>query len=233
MHAIDSPGSINGTFTEGNRGIGQRATQVSADWLNDIQANLLKLMAEAKIAPTKGRASDLLEAIKIIATGVGGGGAGGGGVPSARKISVAGGLLTTSGEDLSQDRTLTLAAASAAEIIAGALDSKVLTPKGLFEAMTANIAGRSVTVGPITIKVGDNLALMRQGPVYTAFAVPFPNECWGVFPVARNDTSGTNRDIWPQLVGAPGRDGFTVMIQDSSSAGDRTCDGFSYVAIGR
>lgn len=231
MHAIDTAGSINGKFSEGNPGTGQRATRVGADWLNDLQGNVLKLLSEAGIEPIKGRDADVLDAIKAIARGVGGGGSGGGGVPSARKISTAG-LITTTGEDLSQDRTLTVPSASPAEILAGQVDSKAITPKALFDAYAGVINGRSVQIGPLIFKAGSNLGLYGQRQVFTAFATPFPTACWGVVPIVRNDSGGTNRDVWAQMVGAPGKDGFTVMIQDSSSAGDRNCDGFDYVAIG-
>ncbi|MBI0530104.1 hypothetical protein [Sphingomonas sp. TX0522] len=231
MHAIDTAGSINGKFSEGNPSTGQRATRVGADWLNDLQANVLKLLSEAGIVPTKGRDVDVLEAIKAIARGVGGGSGSGGGVPSTRKITV-GGLLTTSGEDLSQDRKLTVPAASAAEVLAGSDDAKAITPKALFDAYAGALNGKSVQIGPLTFKAGSNLGLYGQRQVYTPFATPFATACWGVMPIVRNDSGGTNRDVWAQLVGAAGKDGFTVMIQDSSAAGDRNCDGFDYVAIG-
>lgn len=230
MHAIDTAGSIAGKFSEGNPAVGQRATRVGSDWLNDLQANILQLGIETGIAPTKGRAADLLDWIKAIAAGSAGGS--GGGVPPTRLVNTSG--VITGGGDLSQDRTFSVARASAAEILAGLEDGKVITPAGLFAAIGGSVSGLSIQIGPLIIKAGATVAgYQGDAAVYTAFPTPFPHACWGAFPVARNDVANRNRDIFAQLVGAPSLDGFTTYLQ--LSAGGNTVnaiDGFNWLALG-
>ena len=234
MHPIDTSGSINGRFSEGNPAIGQRATRVGADWLNDVQANLLAVLTEGAVAPTKGRADDLLDAVKAIVRNAGGGsGADAGAVPNTRRIT-GGGLLHDQGGDLTADRVFTLARASAVEIAAGAEDGKVVTPKGLYDAMTGSLADHSATIGPLTIKTGRAEGVFHEGSYYTAFPQAFAVECWTVIPVARNDPGIDNRDVWPQLVGRPAKDGFTVFLQRGGGTGiNNQLDGFEWIAIGR
>ena len=51
MHRIDTNGSVEGLFQEGNPNTGQQATQLGAAWFNDIQENLLGILAAAAIGP--------------------------------------------------------------------------------------------------------------------------------------------------------------------------------------
>lgn len=66
--------------------------------------------------------------------------------PSAREI--AGGGLVTGGGDLSVNRTLSVAKASAAEISAGTEDGKAVTPKGLFDAADPLAITYASTIAP-------------------------------------------------------------------------------------
>lgn len=63
-----------------------------------------------------------------------------GAVPSARSIGVSGGLLTGGG-NLSADRTIDLAIATAAEALAGVLNDRALTPASL-TSILASLAGK-------------------------------------------------------------------------------------------
>ncbi|WP_343528768.1 hypothetical protein [Sphingomonas sp.] len=232
MHAIDGPGSINGRFTEGNPATGQDATMVTCDWLNDFQANLLAVLSEGKVTPTKGRAADLLDAIKAVAGGIQGGG--GGAVPTTRKIGGAG-LATVDGDgDLSQDRTVTVKRATAAQIVAGEADDAGITPKGLFDALSAQVGanGSYPLFGGLILKWGTVAGLMGEGAIYTAFPVAFPNACFVAFPIGINATAGRNRDVWAQLVDR-GKAGFTTMVQWTGNRDtNSTLDGFDYIALG-
>ncbi|HEX7126428.1 MAG TPA: hypothetical protein VF406_11770 [Thermodesulfobacteriota bacterium] len=64
MHRIDGFGHVGNLFTEGDPQIGQPATRVTDDWLNDVQENLMAVLLDGGIAPTKGRAEDLRDAIR-------------------------------------------------------------------------------------------------------------------------------------------------------------------------
>lgn len=127
MHRIDGPGHIANRFTEGDPSIGQRATRVTAEWLNSLQEVIAFVIEEANIALVKGDDSQLYDAIFAIATGAAG--AGGGAVPTTRQINAAG--LATGGGDLAADRTITVPKASAAEVAAGTDDAKAITPLAL------------------------------------------------------------------------------------------------------
>ena len=56
----------NGWFGEGNSAIGQKATEVSADWLNDVQGALLSVLDSAKVEPEKGNSSVFLTALEKV-----------------------------------------------------------------------------------------------------------------------------------------------------------------------
>jgi hypothetical protein len=56
----------NGWFGEGNSAIGQKATEVSADWLNDVQGALLSVLDSAEVEPEKGNSSVFLTALEKV-----------------------------------------------------------------------------------------------------------------------------------------------------------------------
>ncbi|WP_052742277.1 hypothetical protein [Pseudomonas frederiksbergensis] len=65
MHRIDGPGAtVDNLFTEGDPVGGVPATVVTDDWLNDVQENIMAVIAAGGITPTKGRAADLLDSLK-------------------------------------------------------------------------------------------------------------------------------------------------------------------------
>lgn len=70
MHRIDGPGAtVDGKFTEGNPAAGVPATVVTAAWMTDVQENIMAVLAAGGVAPTKGRAADLVDAIQASAGG--------------------------------------------------------------------------------------------------------------------------------------------------------------------
>lgn len=72
MHRIDGPSAtVDNKFTEGSPTGGVPATVVDADWLNDIQENIVTVILNAGLSLTKGRALDLFDA--IVALNVSGG----------------------------------------------------------------------------------------------------------------------------------------------------------------
>lgn len=76
MHRIDVPSAtVDYQFTEGSPSGGVSATSVSAEWLNDLQENIAKVVEGAGLPLTKGRANDLLDSIGALTLsfmGVGG-----------------------------------------------------------------------------------------------------------------------------------------------------------------
>lgn len=69
MHRIDTDSATEeNLFTSGNAEEGTPATVVSADFLNDVQENIMAVIEEAGVTPTKGRDgdSDLLDALAIV-----------------------------------------------------------------------------------------------------------------------------------------------------------------------
>lgn len=74
MHRIDVPSATaDHQFTEGSVAGGVPATTVSAAWLNDMQEELISILAAAGIAPVKGDQDQVLQAIlALIAAQAGG-----------------------------------------------------------------------------------------------------------------------------------------------------------------
>jgi hypothetical protein len=65
MHRIDAAGFAAGNlFTDGNPSTGTPATVVDAAWLNDVQENIVGLIAAAGIALSKGDYTQLLTALR-------------------------------------------------------------------------------------------------------------------------------------------------------------------------
>jgi len=71
MHRIDSEGSINNQFSEGNPSLGVEGTKVTADFLNALQEELAYTIESAGLTLEKGNHSQLANAILTL---VGGGG---------------------------------------------------------------------------------------------------------------------------------------------------------------
>ncbi len=82
MHRIDHPTAVavrpaaeaageSGYFTSGDPITGQEATWVTQTWLNDVQENIAQVIEAAGIALAKGDGSQLMLAIRLIASQVG------------------------------------------------------------------------------------------------------------------------------------------------------------------
>jgi len=64
MHRIDGPGATaQGEWTEGNAGAGIPATEITADWMNAVQAEIIAVIEEAGAAPSKASNTQLRDAI--------------------------------------------------------------------------------------------------------------------------------------------------------------------------
>lgn len=72
MHRIDGEGAtVDNKFTEGNPSTGLIATEVTADWLNSIQEEIIRVLTEAGITPIKTNDGQLFEAIQSLIAGGG------------------------------------------------------------------------------------------------------------------------------------------------------------------
>lgn len=71
MHRIDGPGAtVDNRFTDGDPVGGVQATMVTDDWANDVQEELISILAAASITPMKGAQSQVLAAIQALLTAV-------------------------------------------------------------------------------------------------------------------------------------------------------------------
>lgn len=176
MHRIDSAGNVLSRFSEGNPQTGQRATVVSAAWLNDIQENIAYCIEQVGEALVKGDETQLYQAIVAVIAASGGGGGGGTAVDITRQVL--GGGLVTGGGALATDITLSVAKATSAEILAGIVDNKAITPAGLAAAVTKSLGLTGY------VKRADGMiemwgAATALGNSTTVITLPstFPNAC--------------------------------------------------------
>ena len=63
MHRIDSDGSVNNRFSEGNPSLGVEGTKVTADWLNDVQEAIAYVIESSGLELEKGNPALLANAI--------------------------------------------------------------------------------------------------------------------------------------------------------------------------
>lgn len=228
MHRIDTPGSVAGQFSDGNPAVGQQATQLLSAWFNDVQENLCQLIEEAGIPLVKGGSDQLTAAVLALIAGVVG--TGGGAVPTTRLVSTSG--LATGGGALAVDRTIDVAKASAAEIAAGLIDNKAITPLGLATAVAAGLAdnGYYVAPGGLILQWGQLRGSYAEGAVGVTFPTSFPNACYTTFATALNQASNINNDVWCQNV-SKSLSGATFFFNYDGS-GSNVIQGLDYLAIG-
>jgi hypothetical protein len=185
MHRIDAPGHVGNRFVDGNPGIGQQSTMVDAAFMNGIQETLAYVVEEANLALEKGDFTTLYAAIVAIATGAAG--SGGGSVPTARQVLAAG--LATGGGDLTLDRTITVPKASAAEVAAGVIDDKAVTPLALLGGQGARLlAGVGyATLFGVIIQWG-TATMSANSSANVTLPIAFPSQCvWADFAGGRLD----------------------------------------------
>lgn len=65
MHRIDGPGAtVDNRFTDGDPVGGVQATMVTDDWANDVQEELMSILAAGGVEPVKGTQDQVLKAIR-------------------------------------------------------------------------------------------------------------------------------------------------------------------------
>lgn len=228
MHRIDTPGSVDGRFNDGNPAVGQQATQLLSDWFNDIQENMCHAIEESGIVLDKGDETQLLSAILALISGVVG--TGGGAVPTTRNVNTSG--LATGGGALATDRTIDVAKASAAQIAAGLLDNCAITPLGLATAVAAGLSdnGYYTAPGGLILQWGQLRGTYAEGAVGVTYPITFPNHCFVTFATALNQASNNNNDVWCQNV-SKSLGGATFFFNYDGS-GSNVIQGLDYLAIG-
>jgi len=74
MHRIDGPGAtVDNRFTDGDPVGGVQATMVTDDWMNDVQEELISILAAGSITPVKGVQNQVLTAISALIRSIGAG----------------------------------------------------------------------------------------------------------------------------------------------------------------
>lgn len=178
MHRVDTSGSVSGRFQDGNPAVGQQATQLGSAWCNDVQENLCKVIEEAGFTLEKGNADQLLAAIIALIAGVVGDGSGA--VPTTRLVSTAG--LATGGGALASDRTITVTAASEAEVAARVRNDVAVTPAGLvgLVSVTGSAGTMILKIGTAVVQVFSAVAV-ANGTTIITLPESFPTECVGAW----------------------------------------------------
>lgn len=207
MHRIDSPGSVAGSFNDGNPAIGQQSTQLTADWFNDLQENVCYVIEQVGIGLSKGDEQQLYDAIVGLVAGVVGDGSGA--VPTTRQVLAAG--LASGGGTLANDITLTVAKASAAEIAAGTDDTKAVTPYGLAQAVDAGLTanGRYKAPGGLMAQWG-SIYVGGDTSAVVSFPTVFPNACFGVITGWYDTTISSGSAMGSSGASPPSINGFTI-----------------------
>lgn len=229
MHRVDSPGSVAGLFQDGNPAVGQQATQLLSAWFNDVQENLCHVIEEAGLTLDKGDETQLLAALTALIAGVVG--TGGGSVPTTRQVQGSG--LVTGGGDLTANRTLTVAKATGAQVIAGLLDDRAVTPLGLASAFAASLGdnGYMKLPGGGIMQWGQVRTTLGEGTFSVTFPIAFTQPPFILLPIAYNANASDDRDTWPQNY-ARTATGATFFAQYDGGGGS-SISGIDYFAIGK
>lgn len=196
---------LNPPATEIVRGVAQLATQAETDAGTDDETIVTPLKLGTRLAAFFQTVSDALAGF------------------AARTIS--GGGLATGGGDLSEDRVITVAAASGAEVAAGTEAGKAVTPAAL--ANVPQTFGGSPSIlglGGAILKAG-TFTVPSNGTTSPVFPVAFPTGCSRVLisPMGYRDPG---KEATQYVTGAS-RTGFSVTSRGGGSAAT-----FAYLAIG-
>lgn len=178
MHRVDTPGSVDGLFNDGNPAVGQQATQLLSDWFNDVQENLAHTIEEAGLVLTKGDYTQLYAALLALIAGVVG--TGGGAVPTTRTVTGSG--LATGGGDLALDRVISVTKATGPEVAARVRDDVAVTPLGLV-GLFSSTGGAGVLILHIGTVVVQVFSATANSNTTTVVTLPetFPTECVAAF----------------------------------------------------
>lgn len=154
-----------------------------------------------------------------------------GATPSTRTITGAG--LAIGGGDLSANRTITVSAATAAEIAAGTRGDVAVTPAGLAglpKSLTPN--GYYMWPGGFMVQwVQYRGVLTTETSVNVAFPIAFTSIVLPQSATTYLSSPSSFRDLWAQVLD-PSLGGATVQLQ-SATSNDKRCDGFDLIVFGK
>lgn len=216
MKRIDTPTAVGGRFVSGNPQTSQKATRIGAEWLNNIQEEIANAIELAGIVLNGASQRQLYDAMVLIAAGAAG--AGGGSVPTTRQVLASG--LATGGGNLVSDRTIDVPKASAAEVLAGLIDTKAVTPASLASAFARSLTAN----GYITVPLGGGMIIQWMsgtagGNTTTNFTLPttFPNACFAAF--CNGGRTATDSSDNPPFVTGVGTTTISVFNDINTSTG--------------
>lgn len=146
--------------------------------------------------------------------------------------TVTGGGLLTGGGAIGGNPVLQLGAASPAEIVAGLVANKAITPQALAslpKSLTPN--GYLQLPGGFLIQwVQYRSHISGEPAIPIWFPVAFPSACLIAVATPHLHAPHAGKDLWTQVV-APSLHGCSVQLQ-AGSQGDRQVDGFNLLAMG-
>ncbi|MGI8364872.1 gp53-like domain-containing protein [Sphingomonas paucimobilis] len=140
--------------------------------------------------------------------------------------------LVKGGGDLTANRTFTVDAASATEVLAGTRGDVAITPAGL-AALAGSIAtnGEFQIAPGVFVKTGVTQGPHGEGSVAINFATPFPNVCLIAVGVAINASGRIECDSYVQERAlSPAT--FTAFVQ-KQAADSANIDAIRWIAVGR
>ena len=158
MHRIDGPGAtVDNRFTDGDPVGGVQATMVTDDWANDVQEELISILADQGIAPVKGTQNQILTAIKAIAAAYAT-------VPQAT-TTVLGGGKTASASDALVGTSALLLMTPAAFNGAAASESFRGTIKRATQALVNALANDTDAITPLKLGSGFVISKAANGHI--------------------------------------------------------------------
>ncbi len=148
--------------------------------------------------------------------------------------SITGAGLATGGGTLEADRILTVAIASAAEILLGLANDKAITPAGLADlpkSLTPN--GFFALPGGLMLQwVQVRQTYFSEDSIAVTFPMAFQTIVLPIVATGYNAAYSNVRDLWPQQQGEPWLTGCTIQLQ-SDDGRDMRLDGFNLIVIGK
>jgi hypothetical protein len=202
---LAAPAAVSGTpgyFSNGDPSAEIPPTIVDADFLNNLQEEVIAVIVGAGIVPSKASHTQLRDAINTIAGGISlvssvNGMSGAvvlvpadlGAVPDTRQVNSGG--LVTGGGDLSANRTLTVPKALAAQIQAGTDDVSAITPKQLRDATSSHYdyTGYRVFEDGYIEQWGIGSSPGSETVTSIVFPIQFPTACFGIQTCVINSTA--------------------------------------------
>lgn len=153
-------------------------------------------------------------------------------VPPMRSITGAG--LATGGGSLEADRVLTVAIASAIDVLLGLANDRAITPAGLAgmpKSLTPN--GYYAFPGGFMLQwVQVRQTYFYEESIAVTFPIAFQSVVLPIVAMGYTATYSQVRDLWPQQQGEPNLTGCTIMLQ-SDDGRDIRLDGFNLLVFGK